>query len=425
MDLLFYFLLLAVLTIVGIVLRRVIQNEKIFRFVFLVLAFIVLGSVSAFRYDVGFDYSYIYAPLYEPIRLNPFISSSELVHEPGFVILQRLIALLSSDPQMLFIVTSYLIVGLLMLYFYLHSPAPVVSVFLFISLGQFYCSMNFIRQTLAGVICLFAIPMLMRRKFWPYCALVLLASLFHVSALIMLVFYVVNLIPIKANILLIYVPVAVILYLTSSGLIELFTQFVYGHYDAYAPAVVLGFPVTALAILVFLFLLLFLNQNILTQRDSKNHVYVNYAFFAMVFMFLGVRHSILNRFGLYFEFALPIGIAVMLSEWWRKFPSASEWWKDIKSKLPDAKRAAAIYAVCLVAVFGGSTAIHYHILERDSHGVIPYRTIFDQPHYAGGAIFGWAGGALEEPESWLDDITQDVSAPEPENSFDDYREDET
>lgn len=390
---------------------------------FCLLTFIILGSISAFRFDVGYDYSYIYRPLYEPILQNPFIASSELVHEPGFVLLERLIALASSDYHMLFIVTSYLIVGLFMLYYYLYSPGPAVSVFLFLSLGQFYCSMNFIRQTLAGVICLFALPFLQRRKFWRYCAIVLVASLFHTSALIMLVFYFVNLIPVNGNVLLVYVPVAIIFYLSSSGMIELVTQFVYGHYNENEPAVAQGFPLTALAILVFLFLFLFLNRKTLTKRDEKNYVYLNYAFFAMLFMFLGTKHSILNRFALYFELAVPMGFVAVLSERRKELPSMRELWDKIKSNTPGIRRAAATYVACLIAAFGGGTAINYYILERDSHGVIPYQLIFSQPFYRDSIGLGMDGGPLEEPDDWWETASEAGSANEPADESADGRED--
>lgn len=420
---LFYFLLTAAVSAVGVILRCTVKNDKTYRMTFCLLAFIVLGSISAFRFDVGYDYSYIYRPLYEPILQNPFITSSELVHEPGFVLLERLIALASSDYQMLFIVTSYLIVGLFMLYYYLYSPGPAVCVFLFLSLGQFYCSMNFIRQTLAGVICLFALPLLQRRKFWRYCAIVLVASLFHTSALIMLAFYFINLIPVKGNVLLVYVPVAIIFYLSSSGMIELITQYIYGHYDENEPSVALGFPLTALAILVFLFLFLFLNRKTLTKRKEKNYVYINYAFFAMLFMFLGTKHSILNRFALYFELAVPMGLVAVLSERRKELSSMRELLDKIKSNAQGVRRASAMYAACLIAIFGGGTVINYYILDRDSHGVIPYQLIFAQPFYRDSIGLGMDSEPLKEPDDWWETASEAESDNEPVDESAGRRED--
>ena len=386
----FYLLLTAAVTAAGIILRLAIKNDKAYRLAFCILAFLVLGSISAFRFDVGYDYNYIYMPLYEPILQNPFISSAELVHEPGFVLLQRLTAILSPEPQMLFIVTSYLIIGLFMLYYYLYSPSPVIVVFLFISLGQYYCSMNFIRQTLAAVICLFAIGFLQRRKFRRYCAVVLLASLFHSSALIMLVFYFVNLVPVSGYALLVYAPACVIFYLSSTDMLALVTQYIYVYYDASNPAVALGFSLSALLILVSLFMFLFMNRKILTRRNEKNYIYINYAFFAMLFMFLGTRHSILNRFALFFEPAVPLGFAFVLAERWREHPSPRRFLECIRSTADSARMAAVAYAACLSVVLAGSTAINVYILARDSHGVIPYQPVFNNPFYG--------RGPLQEPD---------------------------
>lgn len=60
------------------------------------------------------------------------------------------------------------------------------AVYLFIALGAYTFFFNVARQGVAASICFFAIPYLLKRRFWPYIALVLIATTFHRSALIAL-----------------------------------------------------------------------------------------------------------------------------------------------------------------------------------------------------------------------------------------------
>ena len=374
-----YFALTAALTLAGFAIQYLLRkNFQLAKATVCGLSFVVLGTLSAFRYAVGYDYEYVYLPLYKPILENPFISSTGMEHEPGFIFLERICALLSDDPQMLFIVTSYMIIGLFMLYYYIYSPNPVVSIFLFLSLSQYYCSMNFIRQTLAGVICLYAIPFLHKRKFFPYFAFVVLAATFHVSALIMLVFYFINMIPIDGYMLAIYLPVTIILYLSSTETLALITRYIYDDYNATNPEVIAGFPIGFLIGIVLMFVFLFLMRNVLVARNKSNYVYVNYAFFSVLFVFLSTKHAVLDRFSLFFNLLYPIGAALVIAEMRGILKKAGELKKFLYSYSIGSmteKRTQISFAVILLTVFVGASTIHYHALSRDSHGVIPYRSV--------------------------------------------------
>ena len=61
---------------------------------FLVVAFVLLAGLSAFRYSVGIDYNMVYSPQYDAVLAVPAgfpFTDSRL--EPGFVWLEKVIAL--------------------------------------------------------------------------------------------------------------------------------------------------------------------------------------------------------------------------------------------------------------------------------------------------------------------------------------------
>jgi len=354
--------------------------------IFLFVSFIVLGTLSAIRYDIGFDYSYVYAPIYYRM-LND--TTGELLArigwEPGFRLLLRVLMLVSDNFQTIFVVTSLLTIFLIMLYFWLFSPNPLISVFLFVTLSHYYCSMNFVRQTLAAAIAMFTLPLM--KAFLKkirnedvvgslpfaggYLAVVLLASSFHMSTLILIPFFFVNLIPVNKYVLAAYTVITAIIFYNTHNIIEFVTRYWYQQYALYSIHMQVGFtPQFAIAALI-VFIILFACSERLVSRDKENRLYVNYAFFTFFFILMGMRHSVLDRLSLPFVLLAPVGIAIVVTSLGRR----------LRAEAPGISRNMAIYATLLFTIFGGGLAIHHYALTMDHHGVVPYQVVFNQPFY--------------------------------------------
>jgi len=374
----------------------VIKRSRLKDGIFLAISFVVLATMSAIRYDVGFDYSFVYAPAFYRIINDPtgyILAQSRW--EPGFRLLVSIMALVSSNFQTFFVVTSILIILLIMLYFWLYSPNPLVSVFLFITLSHYYCSMNFIRQTLAAAIAMFTLPLLkiildkLREEdviralpgalpfIGGYLGLVLLASSFHMSTLLLIPFLVINLIPINKYVLSFYALIATAIYFNTNTIISLITRFWFQYYALDNVHMQVGFAPTFTIAAVVVFLILFVGSNILCEEDEGNRLYVNYAFFAAFFILMGIRHSVLDRMSLLFVLVAPVGISILINGLAEKF--RQEWYIWIKR--PMITKSIAVFAALIFGVFGGGLVFHHYALTRDHHGVVPYQVIFRQEFY--------------------------------------------
>ena len=128
------------------------------------------------------------------------------------------------------------------------------------------------------------------------------------------------------------------------------------------------------------FLIVFLGSARLRKKDKSNYVYVNYAFFAFFFTLMGTKHSILDRFSIYFEFAFPLSIPLLYTCLRESFTS---WWalNGRGEGEKQEKKSAWLAAGLLTVIFCGGFAIHQYALMMDHHGVIPYRTVLNQPFY--------------------------------------------
>lgn len=116
-----------------------------------------------------------------------YIESSTM--EPGYLLYSFLLSRITNNSQILFIVTgaiTYLSIGR---FLNRYCSAPGLFVCALVMMLYFDTYLSAIRQTLAMAITLFAYPYLRDGMLRKYVLVVLLAALFHYSALILLVAY--------------------------------------------------------------------------------------------------------------------------------------------------------------------------------------------------------------------------------------------
>lgn len=398
----FYYGLIVFFTVVWTLLRLKGRSNALDK-VFLVIAFAVLAVVAASRYDLGFDYSYVYAPGYEPVLMNPDYAIGDSRFEPGYEVLEQIVASLSRNFHMIFVVTGILVAGLLIASFWIQSPNVFVSVFFFLTLSQYYCTLNFVRQSLAGLLVTLAIPLLKRRKplhMLLYLPVVALAASIHVSALIMIPFMIVNLLPMQNKwVLLGYGLVTVAIYLNIGAIVDVVTQYWYTQYRDNIHLNATFTPQFAIAAFVW-FLVMLLGAKAMTAKDKSNYIYINYAYFYFFFVLLGTRHSILDRMSVYFMFSIPIGLAILLEGLMKKEDGTSVFQKEA---VIDVKRRVQFVMTAAVTVVG-SLLIHHYGLMMDHHGVVPYETIWEQPFYA---VYK---EELNQTEEMVGDMPEDLTS---------------
>ena len=152
---------------------------------FLIYVCMVLIIISAIRsVDVGND-TLQYWRAFTRISELPVKDLWTTRYEPGFVILCYLLGLISDNPQILLVVTSFIIFIPFFIFFYRNSEDVVLSSYLFVSLSMFGLYLSMMRQAIAIAIILMGLEFFYKKKkyfiFFLFC---LLAWQFHNSALI-------------------------------------------------------------------------------------------------------------------------------------------------------------------------------------------------------------------------------------------------
>ena len=151
---------------------------------FLVLAFLPLFFISAFRYGIGFDYLRIYVPMF-----NFVISGVPVEWDIGIIYLCKFISLFSYDYIWFFVLTSFITMYYFFKGFLTLSDSPVFLLLLFVFSGEFINSLNAVRQYMALAIFVYSIKFILEKNWKKYFIYIFIASLFHNSALMLLPIY--------------------------------------------------------------------------------------------------------------------------------------------------------------------------------------------------------------------------------------------
>lgn len=188
----FYFFFLLFYAVYLVVIKASVPiNSKMNRRKNILLSFIPLFLLGALRgQTVGGDLKN-YIPEFEALAheydLKSFIM--EASHEPGYLIYTRLLGVISDDPRMFILGTSFLsLIGPCYLIYKL-SNSPQLSILIYYIMGFYTNTFNNVRQSLAISIVFISFCLLKNGNFRKFCVGILIASSFHYSALLTLILY--------------------------------------------------------------------------------------------------------------------------------------------------------------------------------------------------------------------------------------------
>lgn len=145
---------------------------------------LVVSVVIGLRDGVGIDYQ-SYVALFHGINSGEAVRSIE----PGFRLLNKLVAYLGAGTWLVFLVATAATQFLLLSTIARFSARPALSVLAFYGMGFFFFSLSGIRQALAIAIVFYALRYIDGRNLLKSLLLVLIAMTFHWSAAVALPAY--------------------------------------------------------------------------------------------------------------------------------------------------------------------------------------------------------------------------------------------
>lgn len=197
-----YIILIIIILLLGGIFD--VNKSQRYKKTYLIFIFSILTLISALRSStVGVD-TMQYVKAYNLINNIPWYDYDTLWYEWGFFALCKILNYFTRDPQILIIISSIIIMSSVGRFIYKNSSNVVISSFLFLTLNLYFNYMNIMRQALAISIVLIGYEYLKENNFIKYVILVVLASLFHQSAICCLVLIIFKKLNYNKNIMLIW-----------------------------------------------------------------------------------------------------------------------------------------------------------------------------------------------------------------------------
>lgn len=155
--------------------------------------YVLLGGSLIFV--SGFRYGFVDTPAYRfmfdhvPTTLEAmFTEPFDLSKEYGFTLFMAVLRQITTNSQILILVTTIIIIGI---EFYLLQKYAIdlpFSLLIFFFM-EYIDSMNIVRQLMAGMFFLLAIPLIKKKRFLSYCVVIALLCTIHMSAIVCLPLY--------------------------------------------------------------------------------------------------------------------------------------------------------------------------------------------------------------------------------------------
>jgi transmembrane protein EpsG len=266
--------------------------------ILILCALMSLVVVSGLRQNIGDTFFYKYSYEINDFTWDYITSQKDI----GFGILQMILKRYSEDPQILIFTTALVTNVLIILVFYQYSRDIELSFYVYITGGLFLVSMNGIRQVLAAALIFAATKFLIEGNWVKYFLVILFASSFHQSALVLIPIYFVVRYKAwsKATFILLFFSIVIVVGFGqfSSILFSAIGDTQYGHYANFAEG---GANVIRVAVDAVPLVIAYFGREKLRQIFPSSDYIVNMALIGFVFMVISTQNWIFARFSIYFS----------------------------------------------------------------------------------------------------------------------------
>ena len=150
------------------------------------LPIIPLTIIAAIRYGVGQDYFYTYTKIFENVLSG---HSKDAWGDIGYILLNKFVAKFSSDYASIFIVTAVIFCSCIFVAIYKSANNFVMSSYLLVCSGYYFCFLNGMRQMIAVSILMLSLRYIENENRLKFTLCIITAMLFHLTAILFIPVY--------------------------------------------------------------------------------------------------------------------------------------------------------------------------------------------------------------------------------------------
>ncbi|WP_434167456.1 EpsG family protein [Peribacillus frigoritolerans] len=277
--------------------NSLLKNKKKTNKFFVFLTTTVLVCVAGLRWGVGTDYWQYSLNYYKYIETDNLWQSIIDYDEPGIYLLAKVSSWIHNDYSSMFFVISGVTIILFIITISKHSNMFAFSILLFLFIGSWHGSFNGLRQYLACAVLFAGHRYIIERKLLKYTFVVLLASAFHTTALVMFALYFVPIKKIGLKQITFLIVVSVTL-LYSYNFVMTFVERLLGNPISSDPYITNEVNFLRVAV-TFAPLLLYTFLTVKNKLKNEDMFYINILFVNAALMFATSGSAYLARIGIY------------------------------------------------------------------------------------------------------------------------------
>lgn len=274
--------------------------------IFLILSFLPFFLILGLRYGIGYDYLHIYTPIF-----NNIVNGGKTNWEIGAVAICKLIGIFTKDPFYFFFITSFITSFVTYKAINENSEIPWLSLLLFVLAGFYMESMNIVRQSIAISIFIYSYKYIYDKNLKKYIISIIIASLFHESAIILLpIYFICNMKLTKRKLFLTFLGIMIILPIANTIFMQIlkfsqYSHYMVGTYSEINPT----YSELIISSIIFLFLTTFK----IKEDKMYNILYImSFIFFAV--SILSFKIILAYRLVMYFKISLIFSIPKAISK---------------------------------------------------------------------------------------------------------------
>lgn len=311
--------------------------------------------ISGLRYYVGTDYE-SYVGIYNKYFNYSFINFFESKTEFLFLIIVKIASLFNNFQVMFFIIAFFTVIITYKAIFNYKEKFSLGFMFFIYLFMYFTNSFNWIRQALAIAIVLYSYKFIFEKNWKKFTLAIIIASLFHVSALLFWPFYFVfdkenN--KRKKYIRILYIIITIIIVLNYEKAVNMLSSIsIFEDYAGYTKELNAANREAILNFVVLIVILMF--RKMLIKYDKRNEIFIFFYIISTILTFIGYITPYAKRIAVYFGIS---GIFILSS-----FPQIA------KTK----EQKILIYFLVACYVIGYFVMLVY-ILKQGN--MLPYQTI--------------------------------------------------
>lgn len=270
-------------------------------------------------------------------------------YELGFKVLTKVFSLIINNTQIYVLMIAIISIVPIAYIIYKYSKSPFLSLIIYVALDFYAFIFAGLRQGIAIAIIFYSYKYIIENKTFKYLICIILATLFHSSAIVFLPVYFIRKIKINKAKIVSFVVLAVIIYVLRNQIFALINTFFYDNYSS-----TLTDSKNWMMLCIFILMLCYIFYKPLIKNNSNTQkLYIITTIGCMCMLFSSIASDTLRIANYFYIFIILLVPEVLFCL------------KDRFTK--------NILTITSTIVLG---AIFVYLLNIDSYNIVPYRLFF-------------------------------------------------